>query len=400
MGEEPTVDAILDPSDMPRTLARAAAESPTAVDVATGGVWVLRYDEVDRLAHDQRMAGVGLTWFDLMGIEGDLRRWYGSLMFTNEGDAHSRLRRLVSRAFTPRSVERLRAVAATHVEDTFRRLETEREGDLVGALGRLAIGVMCNLLGVPEDDVNTFGTWADALSPVFGFMEPEQIDAAQSALAALLDYITRLVEKREGDPADDLITALVRAEEEGDRLTREEVVTMVANLLVGGHDTTSSQIGCTLLTLMRHPGAAGVLRSDPAVISTAVTETMRYEPSIGVIPRTVSTALEIGGISRPAGTPVLLSVMTANRDPSVWERPDSFEVDRFAKPEAPRLLSFGIGPHYCLGANLARMTLEETMRGYVRRDVQPLGSLDDIKWRLVLGRSPASLPARVAPLAA
>jgi cytochrome P450 len=392
---EPTVEVLLDPSGGRVALAAAASKGPTAIDATTGAVWVLGFDEIDRLAHDPRMAGVGLTWFDLMGIEGELRRWYGSLMFTNEGETHSRLRQLVSRAFTPRSVDQLRQHAASLVAEIFEGLESRGEGDLMVAFSRLAMRVMCRLLGIPEEDVVVFGTWADALSPVFGFMNPEQINAAQSALVELVEYLGLLVEKRHDDPSDDLITALLRAEENGDHLRRDEVVTMVANLLVGGHDTTTSQIGCTLLTLMRHPDAVEQLRSSKAPVPAAVTETMRYEPSIGLIPRTVTAPLEIGGITRPRGTPVLLSVMIGNRDPAVWQRPDSFEVDRFTGQSAPRLLSFGTGPHYCLGANLARLTLEETVRGYLAYDVTANGGLEDVEWRLVLGRSPVNLPVRM-----
>ncbi len=170
---------------------------------------------------------------------------------------------------------------------------------------------------------------------------------------------------------------------------------MVANLLVGGHDTTTSQIGCTLLTLMRHPDAVARLRSGDADVTSAVSETMRYEPSIGIIPRTVATPLDIGGVTRPAGTMVLLSVLMGNRDPAVWERPHAFEIDRFTRPDAPRLFSFGTGAHYCLGASLARMTLEETVIGFAVRDVRPVSDVENVEWRLVLGRSPASLPVRV-----
>jgi cytochrome P450 len=369
---------------------------PTAIDAATGAVFVLRYEDIERLAHDARMVGVGLTWFDLMGIEGDLRSWYGSLMFTNEGETHSHLRRLVSRAFTPRSAEQLRDHTTTVVDELFQRLDAEGgEGDLMALFGRLAMRVMCRLLGIPEEDVSIFGAWADDLSPVFGYMSPDQSKAAQSAIRELLEYVGLLVEKRHDDPREDLITALLRAEEDGDRLRRGEVITMIANLLVGGHDTTTSQIGCTLFTLMCHPNAVADLRSGKAAVPAAVTETMRYEPSIGIVPRTVATPLEIGGITRPAGTPVLLSVMIGNRDPAVWNDPDTFDVDRFAQPSAPRLLSFGTGPHYCLGANLARMTLEETVRGVVSRDITPVGDVDDIEWRMVLGRSPATLPVRM-----
>jgi cytochrome P450 len=395
MHGEPTVDLLLDPGGVHPKLAAAAAVGPTAIDAVTGAVFVLRYDEIERLARDPRMMGVGLSWFDVMGIEGALRQWYGSLMFTSEGEAHGRLRRLVSRAFTPRAVERLRDDAAKLVNEGFVQMEADGECDLVQVFGRLSVRVMCRLLGVPEEDVDVWGSWAEALSPVFGFMEPEQIRAAETALAELLPYIGALVEQRRGDPRDDLITALIRAEEDGQRLRRDEVVTMVSNLLVAADDTTTSQIGCTLLTLMRHPSAVAVVRADPAVTPAAVTESMRYEPSIGVIPRTTTAPVEIGGTTRPAGTMVLLAVITGNRDPAVWQHAESFDVQRFTRPSAPRLLSFGTGAHYCLGANLARMTLEETVAGFVTRDIMPAEDLEDVRWRQVLGRSPASLRARM-----
>lgn len=211
----------------------------------------------------------------------------------------------------------------------------------------------------------------------------------------MLEYVAALVDQRAGDPRDDLITALLQAEEAGDQLRRDEVVTMVANLLVGGHDTTTSQIGCTVLTLMRHQDALVRLRAGEAEVAAAVSETMRYEPSIAIIPRTVASPLDIGGVTRPAGTMVLLSVLMANRDPAVWDRPEVFDVERFTRQDAPRLLSFGTGPHYCLGANLARMTIEETVAGLVTLDVRPEGDVDNVEWRLVLGRSPASLPVHV-----
>jgi len=393
---ELTVDALLDPAGGPAELAEAARAGPTAIDATTGALWVLGYDEIEHLAHDQRMVGVGLTFFDLMGIEGELRRWYGSLMFTNEGEAHLRLRRLVSRAFTPRSAEQLRGEAAQRVDDVFEQLAADGEGDLAEVFSRLAMRVMCRLLGVPDEDVEVFGSWADALSPVFGFMTPDEIEAAATALRHLLAYVADLVERRDGDPADDLVSALLLAEHEGDRLARDEVVTMIANLIVGGHDTTTSQLGCTLLTLLRHPEAVEALRAGTAQVPEAVSETMRYEPSLGIVPRTAGADIDIGGVTRPAGTMVLLSLFTGNRDPAVWERGDSFDVHRFALPSTPRLLSFGSGPHYCLGANLARMTLEETVAAFAARTVEPMEDLEHVAWRRVLGRSPVRLPVRVA----
>jgi cytochrome P450 len=204
-----------------------------------------------------------------------------------------------------------------------------------------------------------------------------------------------LAEQRDREPREDIVTALVRAEEDGDRLHRDEVITMITNLLVAAYDTTTSQIGCTLLTLLGRPAAVARLRSETELVPAAVTETVRYEPSIGFIPRTTTVPVDIGGVERSAGTMVLLSVITGSRDPKVWEDPDLFVVERFTRPTTPRLLSFGTGLHYCLGANLARMTLEETVAGFVTREITSTEDLEGLRWRVVLGRSPTSLQVRI-----
>jgi len=191
------------------------------------------------------------------------------------------------------------------------------------------------------------------------------------------------------------MTALIRAEHDGDRLTRDETVTMVANLLVGGHDTTGSQVGCTLLTLLVRPGALAEVRSEPALLAPLVSETIRFEPSITFAPRTVVAPIEICGIERPAGTMLACTFLTANRDPEVWRDPDAFVSRRFVEPEAPRLLSFGGGPHYCLGAALARTTLEESVRGVAEIAPQLNAAPDSLEWSQVLGRSPARLPVTI-----
>ncbi len=250
--------------DLHDTLREAAAEGPTAVDPVTGATLVFRYDDIDRLTRDRRLAGVGLSFFDFMGItDGPLRDWYGGLMFTNEGDVHNRLRMLVSRAFTPRSVEGLRLHTGTLVADAMATIEAAGGGDLVDAFGRIPIRVMCRLLGVPEGDIAVFADWADALSPTFVLMDETQIAAATDAIVSMLDYVRRLADKRRNDPGDDLITALVAAEENGERLTHDELVAMVANLIVGGHDTTASQLGCTVLTLLRYPDETNKVRAAP-----------------------------------------------------------------------------------------------------------------------------------------
>lgn len=362
-----------------------------------GTVVVERYNEVEELARDKRLAGVGLTMFHLMGItSGPLHDWYSGLMFTNDGPTHDRLRSLVSRAFTPRAVEALRADAAELATSAMRPVAGDGGGDLIEVHALLAMRVMCRLLGVPEADVAVFGKWADDLSPIFGLMEPQQIDAATAAIGELLAYVDELAHRRRTDPGGDLITSLLAAEDAGDKLSHDELVAMVANLLVGGHDTTTSQIGCTLLTLLQHPAEAQTVRETPEVLNSAVAETIRYSPSIGGVPRTAVEPLEIGGEAVDAGTLVILATAVANRQPDMWHDPDTFKPDRFLAPDAPRLLSFGAGPHYCLGAALARLTVEEATRATLATgDIRLAEDPQSIPWRIVLGQSPARLPVTI-----
>ena len=284
--------------DLHDALREAALAGPLARDPETGIVIALRHADVDALGRDPRMVGVGLGNFDAMGIaDGPLRDWYGQLMFTNEGAAHRRLRSLVQKAFTPRAVDAIRATSAAMAAESYAPVREAGGGDLVAATKTLPLRVICRLIGVPDADVERFCGWADALSVIFGFLSLEQADAATVALARLDDYVEDLLEQRRSAPADDLVSALVAAEVEGQRLTHDEVRTMVANLIVAGHDTTGSQLGCTFLTLLRHPDQASLLATRPELVPQAVEETMRFEPSISGIPRT-PTEVDHGGRRR------------------------------------------------------------------------------------------------------
>jgi cytochrome P450 len=390
-----TPERFVDLASDPRAhfaLTELARTTPVATDIS-GLVWVLRHADVERLANDRQLHGVGLTMFDQMGIrEGRLRRWYGSMMLTNEGDAHARLRRLVSAAFKPKAVDSLRGAASEIVAEVFSELRHEGGGDLVRAFEYVPMRVMCRLLGVPTGDVPIFGAWCDALSRAFTFMSPEQIAAATEAIGALLGYADELVSRRRRAPHDDLVSDLIAARDEGSRLSHEELLDMVANLLVGGHDTTASQIACSFFELLCHPEILAKLETRPHGIPAAVDETLRLQPAIGILPRTVVQPLEVAGRACAPGTLLCLVTASANRDPAVWERPDDFVLERFERPDAPRVLTFGAGPHYCLGANLARMTLAEAVRGLVQNRCAPARDLAQTEWRMVLGRSPASLP--------
>jgi cytochrome P450 len=378
--------------DLHTVLHEAAQQGPLATDEMTGATIVLRQRDLEALAHDPRLEGIGLVLFDMMGItDGPLRDWYGRLMFTTEGDYHRRMRSLVSRAFTPRSVEALRATAADMATEDV--ASVRQGGDLVAACPSLGTRLICRLLGVPDNDVAVFTQWAEALSPVFFVMTPEQIGAATTAITEMQSYVDQLTTRRTKDPGPDLITALLASEADGERLTHDETVAMIANLLVAGHDTAGSQIPCSILVALQHRDELVGIHTDEAGLASAVAETMRLEPSIPYFPRTAVEPIELHGTTIPAGSTVFLCVAAACRDASAWDDPDHFDAYRFTRPDTPRLLNFGAGTHYCLGTALAKIAVEESLRAVLAVD-PPLRLTEDpadIPWRQVLGRSPARL---------
>jgi cytochrome P450 len=311
-------------------------------------------------------------------------------MFTTEGDYHRRIRSLVSRAFTPRSVGALRETAAQMANDAVAK--SHETGDLV-TTSSLATRMICRLLGVPDGDDAVFPQWAEALSPVFFVMTAEQIADATTAIVEMQGYVDELTARRAKDPGDDLITSLLAAESDGERLTHAETVTMIANLLVAGHDTAGSQIPCSLLVALQHRDQLGGVLEDPERFVSTVSETIRLEPSIAAIPRTTMAPVELHGTKIPAGSMVFLCIASACRDESAWPQPDRFDPDRFTRPDTPKLLNFGAGTHYCLGTALAKVAVEEAVRAVLAAD-PPLHlteDIDQIPWRQVLGRSPARL---------
>lgn len=379
-------------SELHDVLSEAADRGPLATDQLTGATVVLRQSDVEKLAHDPRLPGIGLTLFDMMGIsDGPLRTWYSGLMFTTEGDYHRRIRSLVSRAFTPRSVGALRDVAFTMAAAAV--ASVQRGGDLVTACSALATRLICRLLGVPDADVEIFKQWAEDLSPVFYVMTPEQIAAATQAITELQAYVDGLTARRAEDPGIDLVTALRAAEADGERLTHTETVDMIANLLVAGHDTAGSQIPCSVMVALQNLELLRGVHADDVRLSSAAAETMRLEPSIPAIPRTAMEPIELHGSTIPAGSMVFLCIAAACRDEAAWREPKVFDPDRFTRPDAGRLLNFGAGTHYCLGTALAKIAVEESLRAVLAAD-PPLRLTEDaadIPWRQVLGRSPARL---------
>ena len=275
---------------------------------------------------------------------------------------HTRLRKLVASAFTARHAEALRPLVASIVSRLIdAMLDRPQPVDLVAGFSLpLPAQVICEMLGVPAADIGQFHAWSDT---VIGDWQRDS-DEIMAALVELYGYFGRLIEIKRAQPADDLISALIAARDDTDRLSEQELTVMCCTLLIGGHETTANQINLSLLLLFDHPGQVARLRADPGLIPGAVEEVLRYTRLGGLAPaRVTSEDVAIGGVTIPAGEQVIPLFATANRDPSVFADPDRFDVTR----DAASHLSFGAGVHHCLGAQLARVELQEAFRGLIGR---------------------------------
>ena len=275
---------------------------------------------------------------------------------------HTRLRKLVASAFTSRRVEALRPRVAGIVNELIDALlDRPQPADLVAGFSLpLPSRVICEMLGVPAEDLEQFHAWSDT---IIGDWQRDS-DEIIAALVELYGYFGRLIEIKRARPADDLMSALIAARDDADRLSEEELTVMCCTVLIGGHETTANEINLSLLLLFDHPGEMAKLRADPGLIPGAVEELLRYTRLGSLVPARVTREdVQIGGVTIPAGEQVIPLFVTANRDPSVFSDPDRFDVTR----DAASHLSFGAGVHHCLGAQLARVELQEAFRGLTGR---------------------------------
>ncbi|MCF3961037.1 cytochrome P450 [Streptomyces fuscigenes] len=301
---------------------------------------------------------------------------------------HTRLRTLVSRAFTRHQVEGLRPWVRTLTSDLLDEMVASGStADLVESFALpLPVAVICELLGVPAEDRPKFRVWSDALLSTTRLTE-EELRHNQEQLTG---YIAQHVAERRARPQDDLISGLIEARDAKDRLSEDEMVSLCLAILVAGHETTASQIPNMVWTLLGHHEQWQRLVDAPDLVPAAVEELMRWIPlaSGGFFPRYAKEDIEVGGVLVREGEPVLVSLGAANRDPAKFEDPD---VIRFDRP-ANQHLGFGHGVHHCLGAQLARMELQEALRALVTR-VPQLRVAGDAVWkRQMLVRAPRSLP--------
>lgn len=328
------------------------------------GPMVLGYRAVHDLVRDPRLLSYGTVFIEIQGVtEGPLHEWWRRAPLHIDGDDHARIRRLVSRVFTPRAVEALRPFTrkvarelADHIDGAM--TGGGREVEFMAAFAdQLPVRVMCRLLGVPDGDVGRFGAWARSLGIAFGMHVAEHRAEIEAAVVALYDYVDGLIAERRGRPGDDLLSGLVQIQERGERLSPEELQALVVALLFAGHDTTRNQLGCAALVFAEHQDQWARLADDPSLVPSAVEEVLRFEPATGGTARIAAEAFDFEDLHIEGGALVSFSSLAANRDPEVFPDPHGFDVARRGEPP----VTFGGGVHYCLGAALARLELQEAL---------------------------------------
>ena len=336
---------------------------------APDGNWVLvRYQDASTVLRDPRFSNnpARLSPEIAEHIRTSPIRQVGSrlMMFLDPPD-HTRLRSLVSQAFTPKVMESLRPRIQELVDELLDAVAERGEMDVLADLGYpLPTIVICELLGVPAADRELFKGWsADASRLLDGYLDPEPEALGMTAAAYLGAYFTELVEKRRQDPQDDLLSALVAAEEAGERLTHEELLTTSSLLLLAGFETTMNLVGNGMLALLNHPEELARLRRDPSLDRTAVEELLRYDGPVHITARIAATDVELGDKVIREGEQVAVVLAGANRDPEQFADPNTLDVGRADN----RHLGFAAGPHYCLGAALARIEARAAVGTLVRR---------------------------------
>ena len=365
---------------------RMRAAAPV-LQAGPGRWFVIGYDDTALVLRDRRFgknfddADMLMARFGPTAMQEPAVQSLSHMMLMRDPPDHTRLRGLVAKAFTARRIEAMRAHVQGLTDLLVGKVIQSGRMDVIRDLAfPLPVLVICELLGIPEEDRAHFVTGSSSGAALLNPTPPTraEIDDANKGTLAAAMYFDALFERRRREPQDDLITQLVQAEEAGDRLTLAELNANVSLLFAAGHETTVNLIGNGFLALLRDPAQWRKLRDDPSLIPNAVEEILRFEAPVQVVARSVMEPVELSGVRLEPNALVLALVGAANRDPAVFEDPDRFDAGR----KDLRPLSFGGGIHFCLGAQLARIEAAVVFETVLRRLPEPkLEAPDNLTWR-------------------
>ena len=313
-----------------------------------------------------------------------------------EGEEHARLRRLVAPAFTPAAADRLRPFMRQVVSALVDAVAAEGRCELVADICEpYPIPIICQLLGAPQEDWKLFSRWATDIFRIFNQDLATDLPAIERASDELEAYVRAMIEQRRRHPGDDLLSTLIAIEEEGDRLSSDELVMLAEAVLMAGTDTTRNQLACSVALLSEYPEQWALLAERPELAPRAVEETMRYLGAVRGTVRVASEDIEYRDVLFPAGTIVSVALAGANMDADVFASPDTFDIT--AEREAVQV-TFGSGIHFCMGAALARAELQEALPLLARR-MPDLARQAPVEWKpFTFGIwGPARLPLRFRP---
>jgi cytochrome P450 len=353
--------------------------------------WILtRYTDVLAAFRDQRLSSAQISAFsgrlseDAAEKIQPLTQIFSDMMLMSDPPDHTRLRKLANKAFTLRVVDRMRSSMQATTDELLDGIEKDgrQDGrfDVIQDLANpLPAIVISEMLGVPAADREQFKIWSSALAAFLGNirMVAETAESALNSVLALSDYLREIISQRRLEPQEDLLSAFVAAEEEGDKFSEAELYSMCILLMIAGHETTTNLIGNGLLALLQNRDQLERLQADPGMIETAIEEFLLYDSPIQSAARIAMEDMELGGQSIDKGQRVAMIVGAANRDPERFSDPDRLDITR----EDNRHLPFGFGSHFCLGSALARVEGQITINAVVQRWPGLRLNGDEIEWR-------------------
>jgi cytochrome P450 len=335
------------------------------------GLWTLtRYHDIlavlrdDRFSADPRNA----TALDSLNEQAEsvnpIRDAAGTVLLFTDPPDHTTMRTLVNKAFTPRTVEKLRS----HIAELVDELLVQVEGDGMDVIGDFAYPlpalVICELMGVPVKDRDAFKGWSSDVAPILDPVStPESLTKAMGTISQFGMYFWALIEERRKEPQDDFLSALIAAEENDQKLSVEQLLALCVLIFIAGHETTQNLIGNGLLALLRNRDQLEMLRDNPSIVRGAVEELLRYDSPVQLTARSATTDIQVADTTIPKGEEVIVLLGAGNRDPSVFPDPDRLDITR----EKSQVVSFGGGAHFCLGAGLARLEGEIAFPALLKR---------------------------------